>query len=417
MKFTLLFQRRWALFYVPILLFCAVAVWCSATFWLPLPPKNILFSQGVGQSSQVELAKRYRDALDSLGVRVDFTTDTDAQAGFQIGISSEAKDWLALAAVERQPVWVFTRAQSITSLSQLKGLRLAAGEQGSSTWAMVQLLLLHAGLKPSDLLLVSKEATLAANDLLDGKLEAMVLVANPDNDLVRLLTRSPGIWFLGVDRIAALIAREPRLKAFVLPQGAIELRGDIPPRDLALVAAQLHLMVRTQTHPAAQRALLDAAQSVHDAPGFLQRQGEYPVLRDLDFPAAPVARTMSLGQRPWLETVLPYYWAQVAELLLYAVIPLLLLMGFMLAWVPHFFDWRVNAILQNHYGELKFLETEIESVASERPMEIKRILHKLDEIELQVVALDLPNHYAPRWYTLRSHLALARDKLLGMRAR
>jgi hypothetical protein len=88
-----------------------------------------------------------------------------------------------------------------------------------------------------------------------------------------------------------------------------------------------------------------------------------------------------------------------------------------LRWIPHFFDWKVNAALQNFYGELKFLETDIEPVASDRPIEMKKLLQRLDDIEAKVSLLDLPDRYANRWYTLREHIARARDKLIGLRAR
>ncbi|TAG26338.1 MAG: hypothetical protein EAZ37_09785 [Burkholderiales bacterium] len=88
-----------------------------------------------------------------------------------------------------------------------------------------------------------------------------------------------------------------------------------------------------------------------------------------------------------------------------------------LAWIPSWFDWRINAVLQNFYGELKFLETEIEPVASERPIEMKRLLQRLDDIEMKVIQLELPSDYTERWYTLRAHLAGARDHLLGLRSR
>jgi hypothetical protein len=103
--------------------------------------------------------------------------------------------------------------------------------------------------------------------------------------------------------------------------------------------------------------------------------------------------------------------------LLLACLPILVLTALLLAWIPSWFDWRVNAVLQNFYGELKFLETEIEPVASERPIEMNRLLQRLDDIEMNVMQLELPDPYSERWYTLRSHLAGAREHLLGLRAR
>ena len=115
--------------------------------------------------------------------------------------------------------------------------------------------------------------------------------------------------------------------------------------------------------------------------------------------------------------MLPYWWAQLAELIGYAILPILLVTVMLLMWIPSLFNWKINAVLQNFYGELKFLESDIEPTASERPIEIKKLLQRLDEIEAKVTALDLPNSHANRWYTLREHIARARGKLLSMRAR
>ena len=45
------------------------------------------------------------------------------------------------------------------------------------------------------------------------------------------------------------------------------------------------------------------------------------------------------------------------------------------------------------------------------------LLAQLDNIEKQVTQLDLPTEFSERWYTLREHLAAARERLLTLRAR
>ena len=42
---------------------------------------------------------------------------------------------------------------------------------------------------------------------------------------------------------------------------------------------------------------------------------------------------------------------------------------------------------------------------------------RLDKLEQQVAAIDLPDRFADRWYTLREHLSSARERLLKLRAR
>jgi hypothetical protein len=114
----------------------------------------------------------------------------------------------------------------------------------------------------------------AANALADGKVDLVFQAAGDDSQAVQLLTRSSGIQLLGAEHAGALAAQNPRLQPLLLPQGAIELRGDIPPKDLTLMSLQTHLLVRPDAHPALQRALLDAAVEIHEIPNFLQRHGQ-----------------------------------------------------------------------------------------------------------------------------------------------
>ena len=177
------------------------------------------------------------------------------------------------------------------------------------------------------------------------------------------------------------------------------------------------LIVRPDVHPALQTALLDAALEIHEVPTFLQRHGQFPSFRGSDFPLTPTAKAYSLGARPWMETLLPYRTAQYTELVAYAIVPILALAFIALAWIPKLFDWRIRAALNHFYGELKFLESEMDEVAINNPMALKGLLERLDNIERRVVEMDLPDEFSERWYTLREHLAAARDRLLKLRSR
>jgi hypothetical protein len=118
-----------------------------------------------------------------------------------------------------------------------------------------------------------------------------------------------------------------------------------------------------------------------------------------------------------MEILLPYRTAQYAELVFYAILPILGIAILMLAWIPRLFDWRISSALNHFYGDLKFLESDMDEVAADNPMALRRLLERLDNIERQVVALDLPDEFSERWYTLREHLASARERLLKLRSR
>lgn len=450
MNVVLLYRRRWGLFYLPVLAVAGALAYKAATDWLPLPPRHLVIAAGSPQGNYVQVAVRYRDELERRGITVDISTSSQgpasplqrlrdpgypAQAGFAHGLLADGADRPAvpapgsaaaspqirvqtLAVIGKQPVWIFTRQPGVTAPAQLKGLRIAAGPRGAPQRRVAEMILTQAQLHEGDVTWdEASQGLAAANELLEGRIDAVVAIGSGDAPSVRLLSRSAGVSMVGMDRANVLAAREPRLQAVVLPQGAIELRGDVPPRDLTLLYTGTHLLARESMHPALQRALLDAATDIHAVPTFLQRQSEYPNVDDADFPVSPHAQRHALGDRPWMEAALPYWWAQLAELILYALLPIVLSTAFALLWIPRLFSLRVNAVLSHYYGELKFLENDIDTLLRESPMALGKLVTQLDAIEAKVRLLDLPDHYADRWYTLRQHLTATRARLMAMRAR
>lgn len=436
MRVMLLYRRRWGLFYVPVLALAVLAMIVAARLWFPLPPRTLTLAAGMPLGNYARLAEQYRDELDRRGVKVDIVFSPDAspqalqrlanpadpaQSGFAHGLLADRGPEAAvhaLAVIGKQPVWVFIREAGVSNLAQLRGKRISAGPPGSPARQIASLLLAQAQVRDSEMTWDDIASPLAAaNELVDGRTDMVVLIASGDAPAVRLLTRTVGVFMVGVERANSLAAREPRLRAFVLPQGTIELRGDVPPRDLTMLYTGTHLLVRDTMHPALQRALLDAATTIHASPGVLQRQAEYPDYQDVDFPLSPHVQRYAHGYRTWLESALPYWWAQLAEMLLYLVLPVLVLTAAALLWIPQLFSLRVNAVLSHYYGELKFLENDMGALAVENPMALRDLLTKLDHMEQEVASLDLPDRFADRWYTLREHLAAARERLLKLRQR
>lgn len=437
MKLLLVYRKRWWFFYLPVLLACGAALWWSVVVWQPLPPRQVVMAAGAQQGSYARVAQRYAQQLERQGIQVTLNySDTQQDAlrqlldppspggqeppsvGFAPGIYAVSGMPLqALAVVGREPVWLFAKNTGPAALRDVVGRRVAAGTATSSTQMAARLMLAYAGFQPEDVQFVPMTAMAAVNALTDDKVDLVFQAAGEDAQSIQLLIRQHNIQLLGYDQASALSARDARLQPLLLPQGTIELRGNVPPRDLTLMSLQTHLLVRPDVHPALQRALLAAAADIHSETSFLQRHGEFPTPRNTEFELSPTALAYSLGNRPWLESLLPYGVAQAAALLLWAVFPILAAGTLLLTWIPRLFDWRISAALNYFYGELKFLESEMDNVAANNPIHLKHLLERLDKIERQVVLLDLPDVFSERWYTLREHLAAARERLLTLRAR
>jgi NMT1-like family len=432
MRLNLLFRNRLLLLYLPVLAAAAALVWASFFVWAPLPPSSVVIAAGNPEGGYADYARRYAARLGHADVQANLVfndgwtgistrfakPDDEAHAGFVQGLYSErmASNVRSLAAVAREPVWIVTRLGAVVNVSQLKGLRVAVGSPGSSSHVVALKVLAAHGIQDTQVTLHPFQGVEAMNALLDNRVDAAIQVLAVHTQAVQMALQSPALQFVGLNRSEEIRASDRRLHVMVLPQGSVDLRSDIPTKDLAMLSTETHLVVRDSMHPALQRLMLRIALEVHEMPGLLQNGGEYPSFSRVDIPLSPFARPNSAAN-PWFENLLPYWWAQLAQVLFVYVLPIALTVALLLTWIPRWFDWRVSSALLHHYGELRYLDDEMSRIASEEPMALRSLLTRIDAIEQSVAALELPDAYAERWYTLRAHLAQARERLLGLRAR
>jgi TRAP-type uncharacterized transport system substrate-binding protein len=269
MKFDLLYRSRWWLLYGPILLLAALLLWLSYTQWLPAPPQSFTIAAGQPGDGYTQLALRYRERLASMGIDAQVLTTDSAHEAVKALMSEPPRAQMALASglhasapwqqsnpgaaslpelaniqglavIEREPVWIFSRTPLMTRISELRNLRVGIPANDSLADRLAQLLMQNAGLQPAEIRLVRTPRLQIANQLIDGQLDAVIVQASAQSEAVRVLTRSPFIHLIGVDQVRGLLQREQRLRPFVLPQGVIEFRGDIPPRDLTMEFAACH---------------------------------------------------------------------------------------------------------------------------------------------------------------------------------
>ena len=422
MNILLLYQRRWTLIYLTLLLRMGAAVVAVLWLWKPLPPARVVIGTGPGQSSYLELARNYADRLEHMGIETEIVTHDRPQEALERLVSGERRidvtfaqglyaqrypQAQALAVVGHEIVWIFARSD-IHRLEQLQGGRIAASVEGSSNRIAAELLVRHAGI-PLETVRFSPEVGDAAIEaILAGRVDAVVHVATGESHTAATLARLDGVHLLEIERAGQLAAVEPRLRALVMPQGSIELRANLPATDLPTLVTQTHLIVRPDLHPALQRALMEVAGELHVMAGFLEGQGMYPTSVGSNFPVSPAAKRTQRGGRPWMETLLPYRTAQWAELVLYALLPVLVIGTLLLLRAPRYIDWRVDAAIMACYGELKFLEEDLARTDPGKQDELRSIARRLHALAAQVEAMELPDRYAHRWYTLREHLHLAR---------
>lgn len=425
MNLLLLYRLRWWLIYLPLALLLIAAFAFAMRLWEPLPPHKVVIGTGPADSNSLVLAKAYASRLERMGIATEIVSFPRAQdplgalgrgapaidATFAQGLYASPKlNAQALAVIGHEIVWIFARS-NVNSLLDLRGKRIAVAGDDSSNRFATNALLAHARISPTEVTLSNEAGNEAILAIAQERVDAIVHVATGTSPTVTTLLHLNGVHLLGVDQAGLLATRAQHLRAVIMPRGSIELSSDLPKADLPTMVTPTHLVVQADLHPALQRALMDVADELHVMAGFLERQGVYPTTVGNDFPVSPVALRHQHGSRPWLETLLPYRTAQWAALILYVLLPLCAIGALVFHRAPRYVEGRVKAVLQHFYGELQFLDNELSAVAEGDLDALAPFSQRLDLLEKSVSALDLPDQFGDRWYTLREHIQLTRARI------
>ena len=418
------------------LLLIAGAFFFAARFVKPAPPDTLTLTTGAADGAYHAFALRYKTIFEREGLTLELKPSNGSvdnlnrlkdngalvDAGFVqggLGMLSlnpqrqppEETTLFSLANLFYEPVWVFYAGkQELTSFTQLKGLRVAIGADGSGSRKVAVELLEASGIDSANTTL-SNQGGRAARELLDtGKLDAVFLIAAPEAPVVQALLKMPRLRLMSVAQAEGYSRRFPYLVPVTLPRGVVDFKNDLPPRDVTLLAGTANLVMREDLHPALAYLLLEAAVEVHGNPGLLHRPGDFPSAKGTDFPLAAEARRYFQSGRPFLQRYLPFWLANFIERMLVLLVPLVAVVYPLAKALPGLFFWRQRNRIYKWYGELKFLEADL--ARADMPAEQRaQHLARLDAIESEAAAMRVPLAFSDRVYTLRGHIAYVRGKL------
>jgi TRAP-type uncharacterized transport system substrate-binding protein len=417
---------------VPLLLILIAGFWGASRFIRPAPPDTLVISSGAAGGAYQRFAALYADVLARYGITVvekpsggsldnlarlrDGEQAVDA-GFFQVGTGEPVEgDALAsLGALYYEPLWVFYRMGieppfgRLDQVLRLKGRRIAVGGPGSGSRHLA-LEVLHAnGIDAGNTRLLDVGGLALVEKFRKGEIDAAFVVGPTQSAAVWSLLFADGVRLMSLAHADAYTRRLPYLSRIVLPRGAVDLQRDIPPADVTMVAATATLLVREETHPALVDLLLQAATETHGGPGVFHKPGDFPRVVAVGFPLSKEAERYYKSGRPFLQRYLPFWAATLIDRLVVMLIPVVALLVPILRLAPTLYGWRVRSRIYRRYGELKFLEAEVEHDAGRHTR--AEWLARIDAIEDDVHHLPTPLAFSDMLYTLRSHIELVRDKV------
>jgi len=412
----------------PIILITALGFVVAYQFVQPAPPRHMTISTGGESGAYYAYAKRYAQLLAANGITLEVRTSAGSQQNLERLKSGEAdialiqggitevlkaddeSELRSLGSVSYEPVWVFYRSDHrIDKLHHLSRQRIAVGEEGSGIRGLALQLLEANGIAADSKNLVSVAGVGAAQALQQGQIEAAFIVAAQDAPVVQLMLHEPGVRVMSFSQADAYLRRFPFLSKVVLPRGVVDLVRDTPPKDTVMLATTANVVVRDDLHPALVSLLLQAMSEVNGKSGFFQRAGEFPAYKDHSFELADEAKRYYKSGPPLLQRYLPFWIAVLVERLFVLIVPIVVLLLPLLKVAPSIYRWRIRSKIFRCYGDLKFMENDLR--LNYDPARHAEYLARLDRIEDDAYARNIPVGFSDLLYTLREHINLVRDKL------
>jgi len=417
--------------------FIVIGLLIAAYWWLdPQPPKHVTLATGPAGSAYAEFGKRYAAALKTNGIEVELKPTDGSQDNLQLlrtggadvafvrggsadPVADEEAGLSSLGSLFYEPLWFFYRTDAarsvdrktgkLTSLTQFQKLRINIDKAGSGVPEIMDRMFRANHMDPQALQLSNLEQSPATEALQAGLLDVIVLASAPQSPLVQRLLRAPDIQLMDFGQSDAYSRRFAFLQAVTLPRGVVDLAADLPPQDVAMLAATTSLLAREQTHPALRQLFAQSAQTLHSGAGWFNRARDFPNTRTSELPVSPEGDRAINGTPPFWQRYLPFWASNLVERMWLVLGGLLVLMLPLSRVVPPLYQFRVRRRVFRWYARLREVENKLEAGTGER----EALINELDDLDRVVNKVAVPLSYAEELYALRNNIYAVRKRVLA----
>jgi TRAP transporter TAXI family solute receptor len=411
----------------PAVVIAIVGFLVAYQFVTPAPPRHIVIGTGSPKGAYYAFGKKYSElfAKEGISLEVKITTgsaenlklleaDSDGVdiAFIQGGMGALAKTekLVSLGSLYFEPLWIFHQKDlTLNLLSDLKGLRVAVGEEGSGTKVLTMQLLGLNGVTSKNTRLLSHDSVQAVEKLLRGEIDVAFFVTTHRSPYLHQLRKSKSITLMGLQRAEAYALRYHYLHVLKLPEGVIDFQANVPPRDLNLVAPSTQLVARSDLHPALIELFLQTAKEVHESGGGFERRGEFPAPKYLDFELSKEAKRFYQSGPPFLQRYLPFWVANFLNRMKIMLLPLVALLYPLFKLMQPIYRWQMRSRIYRWYSELESVDLEINKEGL--TVNLDEYFLMLDNLENKVSNISVPHAYSEELYNLRLHIDMLRNQL------
>ena len=229
----------------PGLVIMALAVWFTYQFVEPAPPRHLVIATGDKQGAYYQFALKLQQAFARKDIELEILETSGsvdnlerlrdgggAQVGFMqsgIATASDHPYLTGLGSVYYEPLWIFSnQPERLRRISDLNGLRVAIGAQGSGTRRVaLQLFEDNGKTSESKITLGPLGGRAAADALLAGEIDVALTISSADAVIVESLLGTENISLMSFDRAPAYERRYPYFSHVTLPEGIVDFERNI----------------------------------------------------------------------------------------------------------------------------------------------------------------------------------------------
>ena len=415
---------------VSVLMGLIAALFTGIWFILPQPPQTLTIATGFpdGLYSQfanhlkTELAKekitlQIRNtggSVDNLALINDPNSGIDL-AIVQSGVGDPVKypELLSLAGIFYEPLWVWYRQPAftkeggaLTQLSQLQGKRISIGNDGSGTQILSNAILKLNEINADLVKLEKLKPDEAIEKLQKGELDVAFIVAAGEAPILKKFYQIPGIRLMNFDQAEAYTRVLPYLDRIDIPRGIISIAHDQPKQDIRTIASTATLVARNDINPATVSLLLGTSYDILRNYSRLQKPGQFPSSKGLDFPMDMDAEIFLRDGPSFFYRHLPFWGAVWFERFIKILIPLLIVLIPVFTYLPAIFNLSLKVKLSRLYKILKNIEKR-----SNSPDNYLLLHTELLNLEKRIQQIKVSAMQSKEVYDLKAHVALVRHQL------
>lgn len=295
----------------------------------------------------------------------------------------------SLGTVAVQPLWLFVRrALEVDGEADLEGRRIVLGAAGSGTRVFATAILAANGVadRVTTVTVEKDEPDRSIDALKAGNLDGLFALGEPDAPSIQEALLDDAIVPLPFRRAEAYERRYPGLVAVTVPEGALDLRRNVPEQDLELIALATNLVIPEDLHPSLVDVILNVAQRVHSGPNVLTTTYTFPSPLEISLPLASRAEHHYQDGPPPFGRYLPFWLAGMLNRTLLLMTALAGLLVALLQTVPRLVSVPFNRSLGAVYKRLETVERSIGT----RSFDKKTALELLDELEQESAQIKIP---------------------------